>query len=36
MPTRKPLLESSRRLLDVQELAVRIGQGAEERGRNAG
>jgi len=36
MPTRKPFHDSSRRVLDVQELAVRIAQGVDERGRNAG
>jgi pimeloyl-ACP methyl ester carboxylesterase len=36
MPTSKPFHDSSRRVLDVQELAVRIAQGVDERGRNAG
>jgi len=36
MPTSKPFHDPSRRVLDVQELAVRISQGVEERGRNAG
>ena len=35
MPTRKPFHDSSRRVLDVQELAVRIAQGVDERGRYA-
>jgi len=34
--TRKPFHDLSRRVVEVQELAVRIAQGVDERGRNAG